>query len=181
MRDVLSPFSYAILTLVGRGGASAHDIVQMMRRARPYWAAAESHYYAEPKRLAQLGYLTVETAPGKTTQRRVYSLTPRGEEALRAWLAQPTPFPRIQNEAVVRVLASEYTDPATLLASLTAMRAELDEIDTDLAANLQTAAALPHRTQSIRLVTDLGQRLVQAYRDWLDTVEAALTSRGGEP
>jgi PadR family transcriptional regulator, regulatory protein AphA len=181
VRASLSPFSYVILTLVGRGGASAHDIVQMMRRGRPYWAAAESHYYAEPKRLAELGYLAADTAPGKTTERRVYSLTPRGEEALRAWLAQPTGFPRIQNEAVVRVLASEYTDPATLLVSLVAMRAELDEIDADLAANLASAEALPHRARSIRLVTDLGQRLVQAHRDWLATVEADLSSRALEP
>lgn len=132
MRDPLTPFSYAILTLVGRGGASAHDIVRMMRRGRAYWAAAESHYYGEPKRLATLGYLATRTEPGKTTQRRVYSLTALGEEALRAWLAEPTGFPRIQSEAIVRVLASEFAEPGALLASLRAMREDLDQIDVDL-------------------------------------------------
>lgn len=174
MRDVLSPFSYAILTLVGRGGASAHDIVGMMRNGRAYWAAAESHYYGEPKRLEQLGYLSVETAPGKTTPRRVYSLTRRGEEALREWIAQPSGFPRIQSEATVRVLAAEFTDPPTLLASLVALRSDLDEVDAELAQNLERASSLPHRSQSIRLVTDLGRRVVQAHREWLDAVELEL-------
>lgn len=174
MRDPLSPFSYVVLALVGRRGASAHDIVQMMRRGRAFWTAAESHYYAEPKRLAELGYLTAETVPGKTTQRRVYSLTSRGEEALHQWLAQPTGFPRIQNEAVVRLLAADYTDTATLLAGLLAMRAELDTIEADLAATIDAAPSLPHRERSIRLVADFGLRLVRANRDWLATVEAEL-------
>jgi PadR family transcriptional regulator AphA len=175
VRGPLTSFSYVILTLVGRGGASAHDIVQMMRRGRAFWTAAESHYYAEPKRLAKLGYLAVETAPGKTTQRRVYSLTPLGEEALRAWLAQPSEFPRIQNEAVVRVLAAEFTDPASVVASLLAMRADLDAVETDLEGTLEGASSLPEREQSIRLVADLGLRLVQAHRDWLTLVESELT------
>jgi glutathione S-transferase len=102
----------------------------------------------------------------------VYSLTPRGEEALREWLAQPTGFPRIQSEAIVRVLAAEYTDPATLLASLLAMRAELDELDSALAGSVQAAEMFPHRARSIRLVADFGRRIVQSHRDWLDAVEA---------
>lgn len=174
MRDVLNPFSYVILTLVGRGGASAHDIVLMMRRGRAYWAAAESHYYAEPKRLAQLGYLEVDTAPGKTTQRRVYTLTPKGERALHDWLAEPTGFPRIQSEAVVRVLAAEYAAPGALVASLTAMRADLDEIEGHLTENIRAAESIPHRSRSIRLVSDLGLRMVAAHREWLAAVEDEL-------
>lgn len=179
MRDTLSPFSYVVMTLVGRGGASAHDIVQMMRRGRPYWAAAESHYYGEPKRLATLGYLDVETAPGRTTQRRVYTLTPRGEEALRAWIAQPSEFPRIQSEAVVRMLAGEFADDGALLDSLLAMRADLDAIAADLRVSLDHSDSLPHRERAIRLVSDLGLRIVAAHAQWLDLVEAELSAGDG--
>jgi DNA-binding PadR family transcriptional regulator len=181
VRDVLHPFSYVILALVGRGGASAHDIVQMMRRGRVYWVAAESHYYAEPKRLADVGYLHVETLPGKTTKRRVYTLTRRGEQALEAWLAEPSTFPRIQNEAALRLLASDFTTAATVRNSLVAMRGELDRLDEDLTANLALADTLPHRAKAIRLVTDLGRRTVQAHRDWLDTVEEALADGTARP
>lgn len=175
MADRLRPFSFVILSLVGRGGASAHDIVQMMRRGRPYWAAAESHYYAEPKRLERLGFLASESAAGRTTSKRVYSLTAAGEEALRQWLAEPTGFPRIQSEAIVRLLAGEFTDPATLLRSLQAMESDLDEIDAALDVNLKAAEALPHRAEAIALANDLGRRLVAAHRDWLDEVTSVLS------
>ena len=53
--DRLTPTSYAVLVLVGQGGAGPHDLVRMMRQGRVYESAAESQYYAEPKRLERLG------------------------------------------------------------------------------------------------------------------------------
>jgi DNA-binding PadR family transcriptional regulator len=171
----LNPFSYVVLALVGRGGAGPHDIVDMMRRGgRLHWAAAPSKIYAEPKRLAGLGYLEAAKAPGRTRERTVYSLTARGEEALRAWVAEPSAFPRVQSEAVVRLLAGDIADPAALVGSLVAMRAELDELDALLRASREHAGALPHRERYLRLILSLGQRVVDAHRAWLDDVEAEL-------
>ena len=165
-----------MLVLVGRGGASAHDIVRMMRNGRLYWSAAASHYYAEPKRLEELGYLTSETAPGRTTDRRVYRLTPDGEAAVAAWLAEPTPLPRVQNEAVVRLLGSDLGDERDVVASLVAMRAELDTIEGLLAEGRAAAAELPHRARAIDLVHRLGDETLALYRRWLDDVERELGS-----
>ena len=47
----LTPFSYVILVLVGRGGAGPHDLRRMAEIGRVYWWAAPSQWYAEPKRL----------------------------------------------------------------------------------------------------------------------------------
>ena len=61
----LTPFSYVILVLVGEGGAGPHDLVRMMRQgAWAYWTSSQSQYYAEPKRLERLGYLTASKRPG---------------------------------------------------------------------------------------------------------------------
>src|SRR3954470_17864622 len=97
-RDPLTPFSYVILALVGREGAGPHDIVRMMRQGAIFWTTSESHFYAEPKRLAKLGYLAAEKRPGRTRERTYYELTDQGHEALRAWLAEPAAMPRIQDE-----------------------------------------------------------------------------------
>src|SRR5918995_5940243 len=94
----LTPFSYVILALVGRGGAGPHDIVQMMREGAIFWTASESHYYAEPKRLAKLGFLQAQKQPGKTRPRTHYELTDSGRQALEEWLAQPAAKPRVQHE-----------------------------------------------------------------------------------
>ena len=89
----LTPFSYVVLTLVGESGAGAHDLVRMMRDGRIYWTAPESQYYAEPKKLAQAGYLSATTQPGRTHSRTHYTLTDDGRQALREWLATPMPLP----------------------------------------------------------------------------------------
>src|SRR5512132_4105042 len=112
--DALTPFSYAVLTLVGRHGAGPHDLVRMARQGRVYWSAAESQWYAEPKRLEKLGFLRAEKRPGRTRERTHYTLTDAGRAALREWLAEPSAFTRIQCEPIVRLLAAEYVEPEVL-------------------------------------------------------------------
>jgi DNA-binding PadR family transcriptional regulator len=175
----LNPLSHLVLALVGRGGAGPHDLVEMMRLGgRLYWAAAPSKLYAEPKRLRALGYLDAARAPGRTRDRTVYSLTESGERALREWIAQPSSWPRIQHEAIVRVLAGDIADDAELADSLAAMRAEIDELDALHRESLERAAGLPHRERYLEMVHALGRRLIAAHREWIDDVEAALRSGG---
>src|SRR3954462_393384 len=100
--DQLTPFSYAELVLVGAGGAGPHDLVRMMRRGRVYWAASESQWYAEPKRLERLGLLRARKEPGRTRPGTVYELTDAGLAPLRDWAATGVTFPRMQNEPILR-------------------------------------------------------------------------------
>ena len=57
--DVLAVRAAMVESLqCARGGAGPHDLVRMVRQGRVYESAAESQYYAEPKRLELLGYLS---------------------------------------------------------------------------------------------------------------------------
>jgi PadR family transcriptional regulator AphA len=170
----LTPFAYVILVLVGENGAGPHDLVRMMRDGRVYWTAPESQFYAEPKRLAQAGYLEAAKRPGRTHTRTHYTLTDRGREALSEWLATPTRFARIQNEAVVRLLGSEYADRGVLLGSLNALRQELDDLQAGLQASQERAAELPRRATALALNRRLAQRILDAHRLWLDEIEHEL-------
>src|SRR4051812_4563728 len=172
--DQLNPFSHAVLVLVGEGGAGPHDIVRMMRRGRVYWAASESQWYAEPKRLERLGLLRSRKEPGRTRPRTVYELTDEGRAALREWARTPVGFPRIQNEPIVRVLAADLVGDERALEGLRALRADLDEIDAALDAADAVAGRLPHRERYLRLNHRLARRVVDAHRDWLDEVEREL-------
>jgi PadR family transcriptional regulator AphA len=173
--DSLTTFSHVVLVLVGEHGAGPHDIKRMVDRGgRLYWAAAPSQYYAEPKRLARLGYLEARTEPGRTTARTHYTLTARGRAALRAWLATPASFPRMQQEAPVRLLAADLVEPAVMRASLDGLRAELDEVDRQLDAAEALAASVPHRERWLRLNHALSRRMVAAQREWLAEVDRAL-------
>ncbi len=170
----LRPFSYVILSLVGDGGAGAHDLVRMMRQGRIYWAAADSHYYAEAKRLEDLGYLRSETRPGKTRPRTHYALTERGRDALAVWVAEPAPFPRIQHEAVVKVLSGDIAGADAVLRSLDGLRAELAELSANLDEAEEIAGTLPHRERYLKLVRGLGRALVQVHEDWIVEIEREL-------
>jgi PadR family transcriptional regulator, regulatory protein AphA len=176
----VKPWSYVVLALIGEGGAGPHDLVDMMRRGgRRFYAAAPSQVYAEPKRLAGLGYVTAEKAAGQTHERTVYRLTDAGREALAAWAAEPTPFARIQSEANVRLLAGGLVADDALAASLLALRAEVDDLDALLTESERALGALPEeRRRYLRLSFGLGRRFLDAHRDWLDDVEREL---GGGP
>jgi DNA-binding PadR family transcriptional regulator len=150
----LTSFSYVILALVGRDGAGPHDIVRMMREGAMFWTTSESHYYAEPRRLAELGYLQARTEPGRTRPRTHYELTDAGREALAAWLAEPAAMPRVQNEAVIKLLAADFSDDATIAASLAGLRAGLQRAYEELEGMERRALQIPHRTRYLRLIDD---------------------------
>jgi DNA-binding PadR family transcriptional regulator len=170
----LSPFSLVVLALVGRRGASAHDLEAMLGRSPLYWSAARSQWYAEPKRLARLGLLAAERRPGKTTPRVHYTLTDAGLEALRRGLAEPAAFTRMQNEAALRLLAGDLIGDDAILASLRPLRDEIDRLAASLADSEARAAEVPGRTRHLLLSHRLARRLLEAHREWLDEVEAEL-------
>jgi DNA-binding PadR family transcriptional regulator len=146
----------------------------MARAGRIYWDAAESQWYAEPKRLERLGYLSSRKEPGRTHARTHYSLTDRGRQALVEWMREPARFPRIQHEAVCRLLAADIVGEEPVLESLRPLRDELAGISARLDAGEQAAAALPHRERYLLINHRLARRIVAAHAQWLDEVEEEL-------
>jgi uncharacterized protein with von Willebrand factor type A (vWA) domain len=153
----LRPFSHVVLTLVGRGGAGPHDLVRMMRQGRLYWAAAPSHYYAEPRRLEELGLLRSRVEPGRTRERTHYELTDAGRAAIGEWLQTPVPFPRIQSEPAVRALAADLAEPQAALDGLREFEGELDGLDAELDRLEDQAADLPTRQAMLRRELERGR------------------------
>jgi DNA-binding PadR family transcriptional regulator len=143
-------------------------------QGRIYASAADSQYYAEPKRLERLGYLTSRTEPGQTRARTHYSLTEQGLEALREWAAQPVRFPRVLHEGVVRLLAADLVGEEPVRESISALRDELVELEGLMDAADAAAATLPHREKYLRLNHRLARRLIDAHREWVDEVEREL-------
>jgi DNA-binding PadR family transcriptional regulator len=173
--EKLSPTSFLVLALVGRDGAGPHDIATMLRRSgRLYWHAAESRYYAEPKRLERLGYLQSRREPGRTRPRTHYSLTEKGLEALREYLAEPARFPRMQSEPALRLLAADLTEDRTTIASLRGLLDELDELEAELDEVAQVAEGISHRARYLALSHELPRKLIAAHREWAQEVIEAL-------
>lgn len=171
----LNPLSYVVLALVGDGGAGAHDLVQMTRQGGPvYWGGAPSRLYSEPKRLAALGYLSTRTEAGRTHPRTVYHITTYGRDALRDWLATPAHFPRIKNEAHLRLLAGDLLTDQQIVESFRGMLPELNELEALVEAMHAQADRVPARTRYLRLSHDYARRLLRLHREWIAEIEAEL-------
>jgi DNA-binding PadR family transcriptional regulator len=172
--DHLTFFECEILVLVGRDGAGPHDLVRMARQGRMYSNAADSQFYATPKRLEQRGYLTSTKEPGRTHPRTHYMLTKKAYDALRVWIAQPAPFPRTDTSAITRMIAADLVGERAVAQSVLAMRDEIGFLLEQLDDAEVRARALPHREKYLLLAHGLARRILLAHREWLDEVEREL-------
>ena len=172
--DELSLFSYEILGLVGREGAGAHDLLRMARRGRFFDWAGESQYYAEPKRLARLGYLEARKEPGKTRERTVYTLTNKGREALREYARTPVHFTPLKSDPLLRLLIADLVGETVTRKSITTLRDDLADLQARLDEAEASAEELPHRRKYLLLVIGFMRRLFDLHREWVDEVEREL-------
>ena len=180
-RADLTPFSYVVLVLVGQGGAGPHDLVRMARQGRIYADFAESQWYAEPKRLERLGFLESRREPGQTRQRTHYTLTERGVEAVRRWMAEPTKFSRIQMEPAWRLLAADLVGDDAVLESLSALHEQIADLSARLDVAEEIAHTIPQKERYLLLNHALARRIVDAHADWLEEVERELGSKRKRP
>jgi hypothetical protein len=94
-------------------------------------------------------------------------------------MQEPARFPRIQHEAVVRLLAADLVGAQPVLDSLLALRDEIADISARLDAAEAIATTIPSREDYLLLNHRLARRIVQAHSDWLDEVERELGSQPG--
>ena len=167
----LSLFSYEILGLVGRNGAGAHDLLRMAQRGRILDWAGESQYYAEPKRLAKLGYLEARREPGKTRERTVYTLTKKGLEALAEYARTPVRFTPLKSDPLLRLLLCDLVGEPVTRASLESLREDIADLMDRLEVSDTTAQSLPHRSKYLLLVNDFLRRYLDLHLELVDTVE----------
>ena len=172
--DELGLFSYEVLALVGRHGAGAHDLLRMAKRGRMLAWAGESQYYAEPKRLARLGYLEARKEPGKTRERTVYTLTDKGLEALREYARTPVRFTPVKSDLLLRLLLADLVGEAATRESIATLREDIADLSARLDDGEASAALLPHRSKYLLLVIEFLRRLLELHLEWIDEVEREL-------
>jgi PadR family transcriptional regulator, regulatory protein AphA len=179
--EPLTLFSYEILGLVGRHGAGPHDLRGMVRRGRILDWAGESQYYAEPKRLARLGYLAAHKEPGKTRERTVYTLTDKGLRALREYGATPASITPLKSEPLLRLLIADLVGEEATLENLASLRDDVADLSARLDEAAASAESLPHRRTYLLLVVGFLRGFLELHSQLVDDVERALRSDGREP
>ena len=115
----LTTSSYAILGLLALRPWTTYELAkQMALSLRNFWPRAESKLYEEPKKLVAHGFATVRNDAVGRRPRSVYSITPAGRKALRAWLDEPGAAATLEFEALVKVFFAEQGTKEQLVENL---------------------------------------------------------------
>lgn len=102
----LKPSNYAILGLVRSGVTTGYAIKRFVEEQRMdlFWATTFAQVYPELAHLEEAGYLAGFEDPQGERQRRIYTLTERGERSLLSWLRSAKIPPReLRDEGLLRL------------------------------------------------------------------------------
>lgn len=178
MSKKLTPTSFALLGFLSRQPYSAYTLAERMKNSiiRGLWPRAESAIYTEPKILEKQGL--VESFQEKTGKRsrKTYRITAAGQQALQEWLASDCAPMRIEYEALVRLMFSQFGTSGELERCL--QRIENDLATEKLLTTYGIQAELANwgvfpgsETQQVLLISFF-RHLQQAKQVWLEEAKA---------
>ena len=181
----LSPTSYALLGLLTRAPQSAYELNQLMQGSllRVYWPRAASHVYSEPKKLLAHGLVGEHEEHTGSRKRTVYTITPKGREALSAWLEEEGPSElRSQSEFMLKlILANEGPKEAagnTLARASEESLADIEEAIAGIEAILQNPELAEHGMPWNGISINLMAEILVARQRWHAYAEEAAVQAG---
>ncbi len=181
-RTLLTPSAYAVLGLLARRPSSGYELgTRAAASIDNFWPLTRTHIYGELAKLEVLGYVVgVEVAQEHLPDKRVYSVTPQGIQALDAWLADPDPgIPRPRQPMLVKFFFGERLAPEQAAALLARYRTQAltrrDSLAASAAADAAAVAADPDSPRRFgRAAALFGLRRAEADLAWIDEVRAEL-------
>lgn len=164
----LTSMSYVVLGLVAQlGTATPYDLKRAVElTVSNFWPTPHTTLYAEPARLATAGYLhEVQEEGGR--RRKEYTITPRGREALDAWLADTDAAPPVMHdEGMLKVFFG--ADPEPLAARKKAWHAEQLALLDGYLEGVRAAGNLPEAERVLRFGTALHRALIDLQDEATD-------------
>jgi DNA-binding PadR family transcriptional regulator len=185
--------SYAVLALLDLRPWTGYELTQQAQRSLRYaWPKSERLLYSEPKKLVTRGYATTYKDESGNRSRNVYEITTEGRKALEEWTKTRTQPPRMEVEALLRLLFADHGSTHDLGRALDELEADIGEhhqaIVELMGSYLDGGHPFPRRTHlSVLFATfqvDMFktiERWIEFARDeiaeWQTTKDLGMTSR----
>lgn len=114
----VATLGYALLGLLARGSLSGYELAQRMNgTVRFFWQARHSQIYPELARLEAAGFVTHEVVPQQTRpDKKVFTPTPAGLDALRRWATAPVEPLAVRDELVLKAFCLWLADRPAAVA-----------------------------------------------------------------
>jgi PadR family transcriptional regulator AphA len=120
----LTPTARVILGLLRLGAQTGYDIKRITDiSTRFFWGASYGQIYPELRRLETVGLVRSKEEPRGGVRRRVYSLTPKGDRAVRAWLLEPVEAFELRDEGLLKLFFGEIVTRDELVQLVARRRA----------------------------------------------------------
>jgi DNA-binding PadR family transcriptional regulator len=185
-RDELNTTSYAMLGMLAIRPWTTYELAKHMDRSLGrLWPRARSNLFSEPKKLVAHGLArATEDAVGRRP-RTVYSITPQGRRALRAWLGTPGDGPVLEFEQLLKVFFVDHGTTADARATIGSIRewaAAKDDENVEVARSyLAGAGPFPERAAVLILVGGFLTRFVDMVAAWADWAEELIDDWPDDP
>ncbi len=186
------PITYGVLGLLSFiGPMSGYDLKRAFDHIlSPMWGAAHSQIYKELRRMETLGWVTMEREEQESRpDRKVYSITSAGQQALAAWEAQPETSLQMRDELLLKITFGSFAPPGALIATVKAGLAFHESRLAEFRDNLHHLLVLHDQPQEepgastnagdpfARRITLLAIEAEEVYTRWLRELLAFLEER----
>lgn len=177
---------YAVLGALTIKPMSGYDLRGFFEQSVSFfWTESYGQIYPILKQLQAEGMATTaEAREGSTHPRRtVYAITPRGRDALAAWLREPAEHQVGRTEILLKLFFAGQGDPADARRLIAEFRgfhaarlAEFGEVEASLRREHGTRTELP----SWLVTLSYGQHVSRALLAWCDEAEQTLGAQQTE-
>jgi DNA-binding PadR family transcriptional regulator len=165
--------SYAVLALLDLKPWTGYELTQQAQRSLRYaWPKSERLLYSEPKKLVELGYASTHKDESGNRTRNVYEITDEGRRALGEWTSSRTHPPRIEIEALLRLLFADQGTTEDLLGALDELEGDIGEhheaIVDLMASYLDGGHPFPDRTHLSVLFATFQIEMFKSIERWIE-------------
>lgn len=175
----LTTSTYAVLALLDLKPWTGYELTHQAQRSLRYaWPKSERLLYSEPKKLVEIGYATVHQEDSGKRTRNVYTITEEGHQALNEWTSSRTQPPRLEIEALLRLLFADHGSREDVLRAL-------DELEGDIGGHHQAVVELmgsyldgghpfPQRTHLSVLFATFQIDIFKTIERWIEFARAEI-------
>ena len=182
--------NYVVLAGLLLRPRSGYDLARWMEGvAGHFFSVGHSTVYPALADLERRGFVAHEVVPSeKGPERKVYSPTSTGREALLAWTEEPAPMPQIRDEGLVKALCFGHLPEGHALALLedakerhAAKLAEYEGYERDLRRSLREGGISGEAYLGTLLALRRGVGEEEGYVRWCDEAADLLSSGPPRP
>ncbi len=173
MAQRMTTSSYAVLALLDLKPWTGYELTHQAQRSLRYaWPKSERLLYSEPKKLVELGFATSHQEDSGGRTRNVYTITEEGRQALAEWTSTRTQPPRLEIEALLRLLFADHGSREDVLGALDEFESDIGEhhraIVELMGSYLDGGHPFPERTHLSVLFATFQIEMFKSIERWIE-------------